>query len=211
MSQPKASIIIFDLHEVLVKKDYIKVFFCLVSKVYRLDILFILLKPSSLRIIKKLWETSRVPEQYLQELADQHPSLYRFVPYIVHILNQQKPILAVLDVVRELKIQDYKLYLFSNIGQETYKDFQKKYHHITRLFDDIIFTQPQDGWIQKPHPAAYKKFLIYTNKKAHECLFIDNNKKNIESAHNHGFNTILYISPDQVRNELEVAGYLKRR
>lgn len=208
MNQSKASIIIFDLHEVLVKKDYIKVFFLLLCIVYRLDILYILLKPSSLRIIKKLWKTSRVPEQYLKELAHQHPRLQHFIPYVVRILNQQKPILETLAIVQQLKIQGYSLYLFSNIGKETYKDFQKKFCFITLLFDGVIFTQAEDGWIQKPHSLAYKKLLKNTKKQSHECLFIDNNKKNIESAHKHGFNTILCLSPTQVKNELQQAGYL---
>lgn len=208
MINQKNHVIIFDLHEVLVKMDYKRIFFSLLKKAYRIDIILILCKPSSLRLLKELFATSRVPEQYFLSFAKQYSSFEKLMPFFISLLNQQNLLHDSITIVKQLKQHGYHLYLFSNIGEKTFKDFSKTHQNILQFFDGIIYTQEHDNWIQKPSKQAFNKLLDLTHQKASNCLFIDNCKKNIISAQNLHFNVLLFSTPTKLEQDLKVLGYL---
>ena len=122
---------------------------------------------------------------------------------IIAMVNEQRVILSTVEFIKKLKKEGYEVYLFSNIGEKTFEKLKKKLPELFHYFDGIVVAEQQDDWIQKPYPAAFAKFLARFGLKAHECIFIDNNHKNIKTALNEGFYPILYQAPDQLTYELK--------
>ena len=57
--------------------------------------------------------------------------------------------------------------------------------------------------IRKPDEAIYRLALQVTQRKAEECLFIDDREVNLECPRELGLQTTLYESASQLRNALE--------
>ncbi len=199
---PSRTVFVFDLHDVIVKKNYARMFSHALKKAYRLDLLFIALNPRFMYHIIQLFKTSRVPEQYVVELAQTWPKLSPFIEVVITMMNEQRPIDRTVKIIETLKRNGYKLYMFSNIGEQTLQQLQKKLPTLFNYFDGIVCVEQQDDWIQKPSGQAFEKFLTTFNLQSSECIFIDNSKKNIASAATHGFHGILYTSPQKLFDEL---------
>ena len=88
----------------------------------------------------------------------------------------------VLNLIRDLKKKDYKIYLLSNINSYTY-EFVKK----SNLFDivDGYVLSYQEHQI-KPYISIYNTLITKYKLNTNECLFIDDNEKNIETANKLG-------------------------
>lgn len=56
--------------------------------------------------------------------------------------------------------------------------------------------------VAKPNFEIYKIALDRLNVKPEECIFIDDKKKNCESANKLGINTIIFENPSQLKKEL---------
>jgi len=60
--------------------------------------------------------------------------------------------------------------------------------------------------IRKPDEAIYRLALEVTQRRAEECLFIDDRELNLECARQMGMHTIHFQSAAQLRQELEANG-----
>ncbi len=60
--------------------------------------------------------------------------------------------------------------------------------------------------IRKPDEAIYRLALQVTQRKAEDCLFIDDREMNLECPREIGLQTILYNSPAQLRTALSQQG-----
>ncbi len=105
-----------------------------------------------------------------------------------------------IDLAFELKQAGYELYLLSNFSAEKFPIMQKRFDFLT-LFNDLVISG-QHGLI-KPDPAIFQLALERIGRKAEECLFIDDSPPNINIAQNLGFETIHFLSPEQLRLELQ--------
>jgi 2-haloacid dehalogenase len=81
------------------------------------------------------------------------------------------------------------------------------------MFYRILPKYPFLGWFQdivisgevgfnKPDPRIFQILLDRVNRPAGDCLLIDDSQKNIQTAQDLGFQTILFQSPAQLREEL---------
>lgn len=211
-AQQNTTIFVFDLHEVIVKNNYRAIAHQLLLKTYRLDLagrlLLLSVRPKFIYTIYQLLKSSRVPEQCIIELSCLYPSLKPLVDIIILLENQQYLIKPTFEIIRQLKKNGYTLYLFSNIGEKTFDQFKKNYCSIIELFDGFVVAEQQDNWIQKPQPEAFKKFAATFNVNPRDCVFIDNNKKNISTARSQGFNALLYQSPKKLKLDLQAINAL---
>lgn len=200
--QTKKPIIIFDLHEVILRKDLIGMSKHMIKHAYRLDLFLLCLKPSFIYDVLKLLQKSRVPEEFVITLSSKYKKLEPFIEIIIAIMNEQKIIQPTVQLMQRLKAHGYDLYLFSNIGEKTFIELEKKLPNLFDLFDGIVITQEQDNWIQKPYPSAFAKFLSRFNLTARDCIFIDNSHSNVKTALDEGMYPILFKSPAQLFHEL---------
>ena len=104
----------------------------------------------------------------------------------------------VIELIKNLKLQGYRIYLLSNINEHTFINVEK-----SGLFDIV------DGYVLsykehqvKPYVAIYETLLKRYELMASECLFIDDNEKNIKTAQELGFITRKVLS-DNYESVLE--------
>ncbi len=105
-----------------------------------------------------------------------------------------------IQIARELRRGGYELYLLSNFSAEKFPLMRKRCDFLD-LFTDIIISGELK--LIKPDPAIYLSTLKRINRKAEECVFIDDSLANIKTANNLGFKTIHYKSSKQLKRELE--------
>lgn len=91
--------------------------------------------------------------------------------------------------IKELKDQDYKLYLLSNFSSQ-FENILSKHKDFFELFEGLYISY-QRGFV-KPTYIVFLDFLKQYNLEAKDCLLIDDKKKNIEIAEELEFETYLY-------------------
>lgn len=113
------------------------------------------------------------------------------------------PIEPTVAIMRRLKRAGYPIYALSNWPVEKYALVRPRYD----FFDDLdeIVVSGEVG-IAKPEAGIYEALLRRTGRRAEDCLFIDDSPENIAAARELGFQTILYKSPEQLREALAELG-----
>lgn len=137
---------------------------------------------STFKNSKQLSEVKNLWIKYYSELA---------------IPNQE-----VLDLIKKLR-KNYKLYLFSNTSEMS--NIHNSRTGIYDYFDDV-FMSYQLG-LRKPDPKIFQRVISSLGIKPAECIFIDDNLKNLETAKQLGITTILFNvltdSPSKLTKQLE--------
>jgi len=105
-----------------------------------------------------------------------------------------------IKIARDLKQAGWPLFLLSNFSAEKFKIVREQ-HDFFEIFDKLIISG--EHRIIKPNPAIFHLTLDKIDRKAEECLFIDDTSKNIQTAESLGFQVIHYQSPTQLRRELK--------
>jgi 2-haloacid dehalogenase len=109
------------------------------------------------------------------------------------------PIQPTVDIVHELRQAGYRLHGLSNWSDEKFQIARAKYEFFG-WFDTILVSGSVG--LLKPDPRIYVLFLERIRRVAAECLFIDDSEANVAGARQIGFETIRYVSSDQLRTEL---------
>ena len=102
-------------------------------------------------------------------------------------------------LLKELKAKGYPLYALSNWSAETFPIAWGKYDFL-RDFDGLLISGEEQ--LIKPDPQIYKRLLDKFHLVPTNCVFIDDNAANITEASRQGFETVLFISPEDLRAEL---------
>lgn len=95
---------------------------------------------------------------------------------------------------------ELKVVALTNWSAETFPIALKKFDFL-QWFEGIVVSG--DEMTRKPFPEIYHTTLNRYNLEAEESLFIDDNKRNIEAASALGIQCIHFISPDQLKQELQ--------
>lgn len=109
------------------------------------------------------------------------------------------------SIMRELKALGYPVYGLSNWSAETFAMVRHRYPFLDELDDYLISGMV--GHI-KPGEEIYRTFLARVDRKAEECVFIDDSQPNVVTARRLGFTGILFTSAEQLRAELEALAIL---
>jgi 2-haloacid dehalogenase len=109
------------------------------------------------------------------------------------------PIWPTVEILRNLKDAGFPLYGLSNWPADKYDLVRPKYEFFS-WFDDIVVSGKVR--IAKPDPRIFELLLGRIGRPAQECLFIDDSPKNIAAAQRLGFQTILFRSAGQLKQEL---------
>ena len=106
--------------------------------------------------------------------------------------NAEKESKEMIRVARELKAKNIRLFILSNNFMERADYYEDNFRFLDELFDKIYYSW-QTGFV-KPDTRAFKKVLSDNNLKAKECVYVDNQKGNIDSAKRLGMRTILFTN-----------------
>jgi putative hydrolase of the HAD superfamily len=74
-----------------------------------------------------------------------------------------------------------------------------------RQYFSVFFSSCYLG-VSKPHAEIYQLALDLSQRKAEECVFIDDRALNVESAQHVGLTTILFQNAKQMENDLRALG-----
>lgn len=88
------------------------------------------------------------------------------------------PIEGVVDVLKELKLNGYKVYFLSNFHLLAFEDVLKRYNFL-KDFDGGIVSYKKK--LLKPDKDIYNKLITTYEIRPHESIFIDDTRENIES------------------------------
>lgn len=109
------------------------------------------------------------------------------------------------EILGELRERGYALGALSNWSAETFPRVRPNYGFL-EWFDPLVLSG-QMG-VAKPDSALFRIFLREADWRAEDCLFIDDAPANVSEAARQGFDTIHFLSPQQLRGELALRGLL---
>ena len=103
------------------------------------------------------------------------------------------------EILEKLRLHGFKLGLISNHGKEWVEYISKKFdYHM--LFHSTLYSF--EVAMSKSDKRMYKILLEKLGSKPEECLFIDDQEKNIAIAKELGMKTILFKDAERLRHDL---------
>ena len=105
----------------------------------------------------------------------------------------------VLNLIERLKNKGYKVYLLSNMNEYTFN--KVKASNLFNIVDGYVLSYLVHQ--VKPYISIYKTLISKYNLTVSECLFIDDNEKNIDTANSLGMIGRL-VKPDNYEDILRV-------
>lgn len=148
-------------------------------------------------------DAGRSIQEATEELVATHPD---WKEYIEAYYGQWKdmlggPIHDTVEIFRELKESGkFKLYALTNWSAELFP-YALELYEFLHWFDGRVVSGEEK--MRKPSPEFYHILLDRFNVTPGEALFIDDNFRNIQAAEEIGIKTIQFISPQQLKEELE--------
>lgn len=191
---PNEHIFVFDVHGVLFKLSIIEIIKITLKDPSSLWIITMMMRPMLCVNLFRSQLNGGVAEEIIFNVAKEKPKLAWFVPKAFKLINAQTPIKNTIDVVKQLKQKGYKLYILSNIGEKSLNHIKETHKEIFNLFDGVYTSTDKDGYIKKPSPEIYKKYLDKFNQNPSQLIFVDDKKSNLNAAKDFNFNTIHFTS-----------------
>lgn len=112
----------------------------------------------------------------------------------------EKENLEVIEIVRQIKKKGIKIFILSNNLKEKSNYYQDSFQFLKEIPDKIYYSW-QTGFI-KPNPEAFKNVLSENNLEPEECLYFDDQEKNIEAANSLGMNAFLFKNTEDLKRTL---------
>lgn len=107
------------------------------------------------------------------------------------------------EIARRLKESGYTLYGLSNWSETKFNSVKDGFYFLDYLDGYVLSGKVKQI---KPEPYIFHILLNEINRKAEECLFIDDSAANIQAADALGFQTVHFKSADQLADELTRQG-----
>lgn len=110
-------------------------------------------------------------------------------------------------LLKQLK-KKYTLYGLTNWSAETFPIALDRFDFL-QLFDGIVVSGTEK--MIKPDKKFFQLLLDRYTLNAENCVFIDDNKMNVDSAAELGFHAIHFKNPDQLKTALHAMGLLTEK
>ena len=108
------------------------------------------------------------------------------------------------EILVELKTANVPLYAITNFARETWAQTTKRFGFLNDHFLDIVVSAHEG--VVKPEPDIYHRLLQRNQLVAENCIFIDDSEANVVGAAGVGIDAILFIEPQQLRQDLRSRG-----
>lgn len=122
--------------------------------------------------------------------------------YILSKKNLSKSyplIITNFEYIKTLKKQGYKLYLLTNITEDSY-NYINDLININSIFDGGIYSYQEH--IIKPDKRIYNLLIDKYSLKKSETIFFDDKEKNVISAINQGISSYVFKSIEDIKNNI---------
>jgi len=150
-------------------------------------------------------ETNRLSlDEYLRCTIFYRPRSFSREEFRKYIFAQSQPHLETIETAGRLATS--QKYFMATINNEIFElnVYRLQEFDLGKIFP-AFFSSCFLG-IRKPDEAIYRLALQVTQRKAEDCLFIDDREVNLECPREMGLQTILYNSPAQLRTALSQQG-----
>ena len=208
---PETTIIAFDLHNVVFKKQKRKIIMqnirLLTKGAWRYTF-----SPRLWYRFYKIRRNSDVAEDIFQKISVQYPGIMKFRRDFIRMTNHQRPIYSMMDLIKLLKEQGYSLYILSNIGKETFEELCIFYPELLEYFDGAFTARADNNYLHKPHREFYEGFKEFVEKDGHadkQILFVDDLKKNLVAAADCDIAGVHFTSPRRLLRIFKKLSVLK--
>ena len=105
--------------------------------------------------------------------------------------------------IQELKAKGYGVYYLSNFSYKAYVECAEALDFLPYTDGGILSYLDK---VIKPEKEIYDLLLSRYELKAEECVFLDDNHKNVEAARKYGFYGICFKTKEQAEEELKALG-----
>lgn len=109
------------------------------------------------------------------------------------------------EILRELREREYRLFALSNWSAETYPHAATRYEFL-QWFEYIALSGRLK--LVKPQPEIYAHLQERIAQPRGECLFIDDSLGNVAAARQFGWQALHFTTPEALRAELVQRGIL---
>lgn len=131
-----------------------------------------------------LYTKEQMIQKGLQKMPDQKEKIKNMMDvWTSYVVGIQKNI----DLIHIYQKKGYKVYILSNIPEDSYIYLKEHYNFINQVDGGIYSYQHK---LIKPDVKIFEVLLDQFDLKANECIFIDDKKENIRAAERLGFYTI---------------------
>lgn len=131
-----------------------------------------------------LYTKEQMIQKGLQKIPDQKEKIKNMMDvWTSYVVGIQKNI----DLIHIYQKKGYKVYILSNIPEDSYIYLKEHYNFINQVDGGIYSYQHK---LIKPDVKIFEVLLDQYELKANECIFIDDKKENIRAAERLGFYTI---------------------
>jgi putative hydrolase of the HAD superfamily len=110
------------------------------------------------------------------------------------------PIEGTVEILKELKNAEYRVYYLSNFHLLAFEHVTRKYDFF-EIFDGGVVSYKVN--LIKPEENIYKNIVEEYQLKPEESILIDDTQANIEGARKLNFGTILFNNPEELRQRLK--------
>jgi len=104
------------------------------------------------------------------------------------------------EILKKIKEdKKYRIFALTNWSAETWPIAIETFDFLS-WFEDVLVSGQEK--LKKPDPKIYQLTLSKFGLSANECLFIDDNKRNVLAARNENIRSIHFTSSAQLKEEL---------
>lgn len=104
-----------------------------------------------------------------------------------------------LEYIKQLKTKGYKIYLLTNITEESY-NYINSVIGINGFFDGGIYSYQEH--LIKPDTNIYKLLIDKFNLNKEACIFFDDKERNVLVARNLGIKSFVFKSVEDIKNNI---------
>lgn len=137
---------------------------------------------------KSFWEGYAghpLPQNWFQSLEAHKATMIRATP-------------GMLELIHEIKAQGIQVALLSNTNKHRARFLESRGSYDP--FDPILLSCYLG--VRKPDPRIFQRLLQCIMHSPDECVFVDNQKNNVEASRKLGIDGIVFTSADALREEL---------
>ena len=143
--------------------------------------------------------------QGIAELSAEYPEwsteIQAYFDRWIEMIGGEIP--GMLEVMKGLKREGYKMYGLTNWSAETFCQVRHKFEVFDQLDGMLVSGEEK---MLKPDPAFFQLLVDRFNLNPAECLFIDDNQPNVDGARRFGLNAIRFKDAATLRKELITLG-----
>lgn len=141
--------------------------------------------------------TAEITEERVAVHPEWEKEIRMYFGQWIKMMGEQIP--GMQELVEELKNRGYRLYGLTNWSAETFPLVKDNYP-VFRLLDGIVVSGEEK--IAKPDPGIFSILLQRYGLKPEECLFIDDNPKNVSTGESLGIRGLVFTSAAALRSRL---------